>query len=185
LRKHFREIRSRIPLLYRQEAARKAAHLFLQQALFKQSEYIACYLAVKDEFDCSPLIEAIWQAKKNCYLPLLTEKNTLGFARYNAGDPLRPNRYAILEPAKTAHLMTPENLDCVLMPLVAFDKEGHRLGAGGGYYDRTFSFLKMGKAKKPRMIGIAYAVQQALSLPSDPWDIVMEGVITETEFIIP
>ncbi len=130
------------------------------------------------------MIEGVWKAKKHCYLPVLTEKNALFFVRYQYGDALHLNRYSIFEPIDHTHILAAENLDSVLMPLVAFDKQGHRLGAGGGYYDRTFGFLAPSSSKKPHMIGLAYAVQEAEFIPSDPWDIALNGVVTEKEFLI-
>lgn len=177
-------MRSLIPVSYRQEAALKAAALFSQLSLFKQSKHIACYLATQDEFDGSFLLESIWEAQKNAYIPIIKKEHTLQFVRYQPGEALQPNRYTILEPVNVSEIIIPEDLDCVLMPLLAYDRKGHRLGTGGGYYDRTFSFLKASTHKKPTMLGVAYTVQQADFIPIDPWDMVMDGVVTEKEFIL-
>lgn len=187
LRKKFREICSNIPSAYREKAAQAAAKRLVNLPLFKQSERIACYLATKKEFDTSPLIEAIWQAKKHCYLPIVVaEENekTLRFERYEYGDALHANRYSILEPINTTRRIAAENLDMVIVPLIAFDCYGHRLGTGGGYYDRAFAFLHAQAKQTPQMIGLGYTVQQIASLPFDPWDIVLNGVLTENEFIL-
>lgn len=184
LRKHFREIRRHISMEYRQYAANAAVKHLIKLPLFNQSKRIACYLSIKDEFDASLIIKTIWQAHKECYLPALTEKeNRLMFVRYHEGDALCPNRYSILEPANLSQVVTPENLDIVITPLVAFDSQGHRLGVGGGYYDRTFSFLQLSAHKKPFFMGLAYAEQQADLLPSDPWDIALNGAITEKAYV--
>lgn len=185
LRKIYRERRAQIPLSYRQEAASSATKLCTENLFFKESDHIACYLPAKDEFDASPLIEAIWQAKKLCYLPVLVKEDekSLFFVRYQYGDPLHPNRYSILEPVNTTQRISAELLDMTITPLVAFDLFGHRLGTGGGYYDRTFAFLQHTKSQKPKMIGLAYAVQEAKLLPFDPWDVLLDGVVTERSFI--
>lgn len=184
LRKKGREICSKIPLAQRQQAARAAATLFVNQPLFKRADHIACYLSCKDEFDSSPLIEAIWQAKKKCYVPVLnTEKEkSLYFVRYQYGDALHVNRYSILEPVNTTRKIAPEELELVITPLLAFDIHGHRLGTGGGYYDTTFAFLPTSTGRKPHMIGLAYAAQQMELLPHDPWDILLNGVVTEKKY---
>lgn len=155
-----------------------------QQAIFQQSQRIACYLAFKDEFDSSPIIEAIWQAKKHCYLPVLKDNNgkILDFVKYHYGDALRLNQYGIFEPVNPSPI-EPDKLDLVIAPLIAFDLHGNRLGTGGGYYDRTFAFLRENESNKPTLIGLGYAAQQAKALPSDPWDVVLQGVVTEREFI--
>lgn len=126
-------------------------------------------------------MEAIWQAKKQCYLPVLTSENTLQFIHYEKGDALQENRYSIPEPVNRQHEIPAEQLDIVMAPLVAFDLHGYRLGAGGGYYDKTFSFKH--EKKNPEIIGWSYALQQAESLPHDEWDVDMDGVVTEKEFI--
>ena len=151
--------------------------------IFASSKTIACYLPFQSEFNSEPLIEVIWQKNKICYLPILTEKKSLYFVRYDQGDPLILNRYAIREPQNTAKIIPAEKLDLVMMPLLAFDLAGHRLGIGGGYYDKTFSFLHDHPTKKPLLIGLAYAAQQAEQLPADPWDIHLNGVVTEEGFV--
>jgi 5-formyltetrahydrofolate cyclo-ligase len=191
LRKKYRDIRSHVTPALRHEAALAAASHFLNMPQFKQSKHIACYLSLKDEFDSAPIIEAIWNAKKICYIPVLAEKNKdqnyLRFVRYEYGDPLHMNRYSILEPTNFKQEINPDEIDIVILPLLAFDKHGHRLGTGGGYYDRTFEFhhgvLRDDPNKKPKLIGLGYAAQQAESVPEDPWDIVLDGVITEKAFI--
>lgn len=152
--------------------------------MFVNSEHVACYLPFKDEFDALPTIEAIWRAKKQCYLPVLLEKEEkfLCFVHYAYGDALRQNRYSILEPSNITKQLLPEQLDLVITPLIAFDAKGHRLGTGGGYYDRTFANLAH-QVKKPQLIGLAYKAQQADALPADPWDISLQGVITESGFV--
>lgn len=103
--------------------------------------------------------------------------------RYDENDALQLNRYFIPEPVNILREIMSAQLDIVITPLVAFDLNGHRLGTGGGYYDRTFEFLHKNNVKKPRIIGLAYSAQQAEFIPIDPWDIQMNGVLTEKEFI--
>ena len=114
---------------------------------------------------------------------MLTEARSLCFVRYDEGDALELNPYSILEPQNTARKIAEDHLEVVIMPLVAFDLLGNRLGTGGGYYDRTFAFLCANPSKKPLMIGLAYMAQQAENIPTDPWDIKLDGVLTEGGFI--
>ncbi len=184
LRQHFRQLRSQIPADYRAHAALAAAKILTEQTVFQSSTMIACYLPVKDEFDTLPMIEAIWRAKKHCYLPVLTEEKSLQFVQYDYGDVLHPNRYSILEPLDQSRRVPPEQLDIMLLPLLAFDRAGTRLGMGGGYYDRTLAFLQERGGEKPKLIGVAYAVQEAKWLPSEPWDVGLEGVVTDRGFYL-
>lgn len=185
LRKHFRELCCHVTPAYRENAGQLAAKILSAHALFKESQHIACYLSYKTEFDSSPIIEAIWQAKKKCYVPVVSsdESHLLNFVHYQYGDPLHTNRYSILEPIHIVDRINPENLDLVIMPVVAFDREGHRLGFGGGYYDRTFAFMINGNIK-PILIGLGYASQETKELPSDEWDVKLSQILTEQTLIV-
>lgn len=182
-RQHFLNLRAQLKADYREAAAMSAARHFVQTQLFSTSVRIACYLPFKEEINTLPTIEAIWQAHKQCYLPVLTKEKSLFFVAYRYGDSLIKNRYGIYEPKIHKDILSAKELDVVLMPLIAFDQTGVRLGTGGGYYDKTFSFMLSDGGKlvsSPHMIGIGFAVQEAKSpLPKDPWDITMEAVITE------
>lgn|SRR3990167_287514 len=186
LRKHVREqCRSIAPVL-RSRAAEQAAREFVSHPIFEQSHTIASYLARDDEFDSMPLMQKIWQAKKRCYLPILSiaHDKQLEFGAYRPGDGLRPNRYRILEPEVIIDPIAPAELDVVILPLIAFDKQGHRLGSGAGYYDRTFAFLREKKLAKPWLLGLAYQSQEITHVPVDSWDIPLHGVITERGIIL-
>jgi 5-formyltetrahydrofolate cyclo-ligase len=92
------------------------------------------------------------------------------------------NRFGIPEPVVAQRqLIKPWALDMVFVPLVAFDNHGHRLGMGGGYYDRTFAFkLQRTYLTGPVMVGLAHNLQHRPSIASNPWDIPLDWVITET-----
>ncbi|OAI49147.1 hypothetical protein AYO45_03320 [Gammaproteobacteria bacterium SCGC AG-212-F23] len=151
-----------------------------QHLIFQKSQSIACYLPREEEFNSMPMIQAIWRSGKKCYLPVLLPDRSLVFASYKINDALVPNRYNILEPENTERIPA-QQLDLVLMPLVAFDENGGRLGMGGGYYDRTFAFTKKAVSTKPFLMGVAYALQQVDMLPQDEWDVVLDGIITELD----
>jgi 5-formyltetrahydrofolate cyclo-ligase len=138
--------------------------------------------------DTHPIIDAIWQLGKICYLPVIhsyhlqsheLDEAILQFARYQANTMLHQNRYGILEPVDSSEYVRTCDLDLVVMPLVGFDALGNRLGTGGGYYDRTFAFSMDTKDKRPFFLGIAFAIQQVEELHADPWDVSLDAVITE------
>lgn len=185
LRKEYRATRARISKSYRETAAREAAACLINIPSFLEAHAVACYLPTQEEFDASPVIEAIWLAKKSCYLPVIAEAEDqfLYFVRYVYGDALRMNRFGILEPVHTAPHIAPNALDLVITPCVAFDREGHRLGTGGGYYDRTFAFLERDGITTPQLMGLAFAAQEAPYVPADPWDISLMGTLTEKGFL--
>jgi 5-formyltetrahydrofolate cyclo-ligase len=170
--------RRAISLEYRATASQAVAQHFIQGPLFKENMHFACYLATSDELDLQPLIQAIWQAGKYCYLPLISPALTLTFGLYEANTSLKPNIYGIPEP-QDSDLIEPNQLEIVLMPLLAFDLKGHRLGTGGGYYDRTFGFLNAVKAAKPVLVGAGFELQRLEEVPSEGFDVGLDGVVTE------
>jgi len=155
--------------------------------LFIECRHLAVYCPIKGEMSPLPILELALRQGKHCYLPVIHPDQTghLAFVEVKTDDPLTPNRFGILEPVyEPTRTLLPEALDVVLTPLVAFDNQGRRLGTGGGYYDRTFSFLKRDpKPKKPALIGLAYAFQHIQELPEESWDILLTGILTENQFI--
>lgn len=132
--------------------------------------------------DTSLLLDRLQQDGKTVYLPRLQADRSLVFYVYAAGDALVLNQYGIPEPALTSPACPSDQMDLVLLPLIAFDAAGRRLGTGGGYYDRTFAWLKASKRPaKPLLWGWAYACQQAEHLPSDDWDVLLDGVVTDNQ----
>lgn len=156
-----------------------AANLLRGHLLFQESRHIACYYAYGNEFATIPMIEAIWAADKICYLPVLAESKTLHFMQYNQHDELQPNQHLIQEPVSNQHVIHPEKLDLVIVPLLAFDDHGNRVGTGGGYYDRTFAFMYTHPAKAPFLLGLGYSFQESTEIQAEPWDIKLNGVLTE------
>jgi 5-formyltetrahydrofolate cyclo-ligase len=143
------------------------------------------YLAVAGEVDCQAILERAVAAGREVYLPVLSGP-ALRFARYRPGDPLISNRFGIDEPAvDRLKLLSGRYLDVVLTPLVAFDLQGNRLGMGGGFYDRSFAFLRWRDAwRRPRLIGLAHHFQLVDKLRSQPWDVPLHSVITNTRVYV-
>jgi len=100
------------------------------------------------------------------------------FRRWQPGMEMTDNRFGIPEPADGL-VCDPERLELVLTPLVAFSRNGTRLGMGAGFYDRTFAFACANPAAGPWMVGMGYALQQVDSLPTQSWDVPLGAVITE------
>jgi 5-formyltetrahydrofolate cyclo-ligase len=152
-------------------------------APFRHSRRIAFYLASQGEIDPGLLMQQALKAGKQAYLPVLRQRpeHGLWFAPYRTGDPLYNNRYLIPEPAiHRCRPVMPWAIDLIFMPLVAFDEYGNRLGMGGGYYDRTLAFKRLRRHwRGPKLIGLAHELQRVDQLPTEPWDIPMDAVITE------
>ncbi|MGD8911680.1 MAG: 5-formyltetrahydrofolate cyclo-ligase [Candidatus Thiodiazotropha sp.] len=163
--------------------SQEALRLATNYAPFRHSRRIAFYIAVRGEMDPAPLLQRALRAGKSVFLPILRERPSRGlwFAPFTTCSGFSTNRYGIQEPTYNhSKLVMPWSLDLVFVPLVAFDKEGHRLGMGGGYYDRTFAFkTKHSHLKGPKLIGLAHDFQLQSQLPVMPWDIPLDAVITE------
>jgi 5-formyltetrahydrofolate cyclo-ligase len=144
---------------------------------------VAGYWAVRGEL---PLHALLAPAPRFDYcLPLLSEDMRLRFAPWRFGEPLHANRHGIPEPeVSPADTLAPDALDVVLVPLLAFDRHGHRLGSGAGYYDRSFAFLAtQARPARPLLVGVGYGFQQVERLPAQPWDVPLDYVATDAELI--
>lgn len=119
-----------------------------------------------------------WSTNKTLYLPILHPDGSNRLLFIKAQSPWRKNRFGIIEPAPTSQAAaTLEQLDVLLMPLLAFDRQHNRLGAGGGFYDRTLALRQW--QRRPVCLGLGYRFQQVEALPLDTWDQPLDGVITD------
>ncbi len=158
----------------------RIASLLWRLPTLARSARIACYVAVGGEVDCAPIMTEALARGRRLYLPVLNG-NTLVFAPWDPGQDMVCNRFGIPEPAgDDRRWLRASALDVVLAPLVAFDNSGHRLGMGGGFYDRALRFsAQRGQWRRPHFIGLAYAFQRVDVLPASRWDVPLHGVITE------
>ncbi|MCD6045595.1 MAG: hypothetical protein K0R48_758 [Gammaproteobacteria bacterium] len=178
LRREFRAKREAVTAVEREIASTALVQQLYTQDWFQNKQSFALYSAMASEIDTQPLITALWQHQKSCYLPRITPDNTLVFAQYHADTVLIPNRFGIAEPIASAPLCEISDLDIIFIPVVAFDEEGHRLGMGAGYYDKTLADLRKQK-KRPLLAGLAYALQRANHISHDAWDVSLDIVVTE------
>jgi 5-formyltetrahydrofolate cyclo-ligase len=183
-----RQTRRALSETQRIECALALASRVQAHPLFKQSRHLAAYFAVNGEMDPSPLIEQAWSMDKTIYMPVLKPgcENRLWFTPYHPGDRLTHNRFGIPEPVHACRKrVSPLKLDLVLAPLVAFDDQGNRMGMGGGYYDRSFAFLRLRRLwRRPRLMGLAYEFQRQTRLQASPWDIPLNAIATETRLYL-
>ncbi len=181
LRAEMRARRSALSTAYRHCAALGLYRSFRRHPLFLRAASIAGYFPMGGELDPGPLLAHAHHLGKAVYLPVLNGQS-LRFARYHPGrSALRCNRYGIPEPRTPLHgCVDARALDLILMPLVAFDARGGRLGMGGGYYDRTLAFKRRRHAaSRPLLVGLGYDCQETACVPTEPWDVPLTGVVTE------
>ncbi len=182
LRQRLRRARRNLGGTARRLAALRATRRVAALPEFRRAQQLALFLSADSEMDTAPLLRLCTQQGKRIYLPILRgDGNRLAFAPYTPGQRLRRNRYGIAEPVTAGPGLAPQRLDLALLPLVGFDSGGQRLGMGGGYYDRTFAFVRRHwRGRRPRLVGLAHEIQRAPDIPTEPWDIVMDAVVTDT-----
>lgn len=137
---------------------------------------VGVYYPFRSECDTLSALHFLHQEGVRVALPCLTDQ-TLLFRHWQPGAEMHLNRFGIPEPAMS-ELLQPA---IALIPLVAFDKRGTRLGYGGGFYDRTLERLRGNQTLKAA-IGIAYGFQETDALPYEPHDALLDAVITENGF---
>lgn len=181
IRRTQRALRQALTPHFEQAYASQCLKRVMQSGLLLSAQRIGLYITNDGELDTYPLIKQGWRLNKKIYLPFLhpIKRNLLGFAPYFKHSRCKINQYGIPEPYPLKPIPLTA-LDLVFAPLVAFTTSGERLGMGGGYYDRTFNRLfSLPYRTRPRVIGLAYDFQRVDQLPTEPWDIPLDGVITE------
>lgn len=186
LRQQMRTRRNKLSSVQQQQAAKSVAIRLQKHPLFQHSHRIAGYLANDGEVDPTPLLQCAQRLGKHIYLPVLAGQS-LSFVRYRPGvTSLHTNQFGIPEPrALPSQTITPEQLDLVLLPLVAFDCRGGRLGMGGGFYDRTFAFKRRRQQRsRPLLLGLAHQLQRVPALPLEHWDVTLAGIATDNDLLL-
>lgn len=178
VREQLRLSRRKISAPQRIAGAEALAAQLLALPLAPQSGYMAGYWAMDGEIALHA-----WQLKlpERCVycLPVLVADTGLMFAPWRSGDALVTNRFGIPEPDLcTGSLLAADQMAMVVLPLVGFDRRGHRLGMGGGWYDRSFAFRQQRPAP-PLLVGAAFEVQRVEALDPQPWDVALDAVCTE------
>lgn len=181
IRQQVRHLRRAMTDEQQAQAAEQLAELALNYAPLSAARNIALFLSVDGELNTRPLIARLWHLKKAVYLPVLHpfSPGNLLFLRYSPDTPLLPNKLRIPEPPlDIRQLITLDQLDLMLVPLVAFDQHGQRLGMGGGFYDRT---LQNWRQHGFLPVGLAHDCQQVDSLPVAEWDVPLPAVMTPSK----
>ena len=180
LRREMRRRRRTLSASDRYASARALSRRLAGSRWFINSRTIAVYLPNDGEISLLPLVARAWSMGKRTYLPKLFGPK-LWFLPFHARTAFDGNRFAIPEPAAPARRrIRPMFIDLVLLPLVAFDRSGNRLGMGGGYYDRTFEAVRRRTAwRGPKLVGVAYEFQRVDTLPAADWDVPLDAIATE------
>ncbi|HWS78276.1 MAG TPA: 5-formyltetrahydrofolate cyclo-ligase [Thermomonas sp.] len=185
LRRELRERRRALPASARIAGAEALADRLLALPFFQHdalpaSGYVAGYWAVDGEIGLHAFQLRLPASLTYC-LPLLHADGRLRFAPWKPGDALVTNRHGIPEPDVDAgDALEPRDMALVVVPLAGFDARCHRLGMGGGWYDRSFGF-RHSHAAPPWLVGAAFDAQRLPAIATEPWDVRLDAVCSERE----
>ena len=157
-------------------ASKRAQEHFLSALPLRRGMALAIYNAVRGEVETESIREASFAAGTAVYYPCVTGPGEIAFFPYRKNDPWVEGAYGIPEPARPPDFPPKKDgFDFVLVPGIAFDRAGRRLGKGLGYYDRFLSRVS-GSAL---FVGFAYSEQIVTEVPVDEWDTRMDMIVTE------
>lgn len=177
LRQQIRKTRANLTALQQQQAEDSITQQALALIEERNAQHIALYLSFDGEISTDKLIKTLWAQGKQVYLPVLHpfNPNHLLFLRYLPDTQMLKNKFGILEPKLNVQDVLPlDELDILFTPLVAFDKQGNRLGMGGGFYDRT---LQNWQNTSFIPVGLAHQCQQVEQLPTEVWDVPLHQIL--------
>ena len=147
--------------------------------LVPQGAVVAGYVPFRGELDVTPALRQLSGRGHSLSLPVIEAADKpLYFRRWRLDEALEVGRYGIAIPPAGGPVFKP---DVLLVPLVAFDRAGHRLGYGAGYYDRTIENIRT--EKQVLVIGVAYSTQEAAHIPAGVLDQRMDMVVTDKDVI--
>jgi 5-formyltetrahydrofolate cyclo-ligase len=164
------------------ERARRCAAIharLLAMPEWSAARVVHCYLSMRSEVDTHPLIDAALAQGKRVVVPIVVPKApelSHAWLESLGGDALVPGSFGTFNP-RDARPAAPGDWDLTIVPLLAFDRRGYRLGYGKGFYDRLLS------AAPATSIGIAFADQEVALLPDEPHDMRLHWIVTEREAI--
>jgi 5-formyltetrahydrofolate cyclo-ligase len=178
VRRALAEARRRLPESERRDRSLKIADACRNIAGFSTAEVICTYVNFREEVETTELIAGLLHAGRRVAVPVHLHGTTpsLNFAEIDSLDELSPNHFGILQPRREeARFLPTAAIPLFLVPGLAFDSAGRRLGYGLGFYDRAFAAAAPGAIK----IGLAFELQLIERVPADAHDVLMDFVVTE------
>lgn len=181
VRRQLKAQRRQLSAMERTTRARQIAASLRRSRMLRPGQRIALYSPTAGEVQLDEIVA--WARQLHCelYLPRIVSwrARRMRFVRWDEHTPLRRHRLGMTEPV-TGVTRAARTLDLVLMPAVAVDRRGVRLGAGAGFYDRSFAHRRLMRWRRPRLVAVVYDFQYLLELPSHALDVPVDAVVTET-----
>jgi 5-formyltetrahydrofolate cyclo-ligase len=159
------------------DAAKKVADFVMAIVPIPDDAIVAAYWPMGPELDTRPLLQRLHEAGHTCALPVVEKRHQpLVFHRWQPGDTLIAGVFGTSTPRHDTPPVTPNVL---IVPMLAYDDTGYRLGYGGGYYDRTIAGLR-NKVTGFLAVGVAFSAQRVKFVPHDHFDERLDWIVTET-----
>ena len=174
LRQEFLSKRAAIPHDERDRVSHELIKKFLATEIYRESKVIMAYASTPEEIQLNELFAACFADKKILAIPFIVGKGEMKAVGVPSFDALEVGEFNILTVKQNQNFIKPAQIDCVIVPGLAFDKNGGRLGMGGGFYDK---FLPL--AVNAKKIALAYEFQLVDSLPLEEHDIKINIILTE------
>ena len=183
IRKTMKDRRAKLSLADLNQAADKLAFNANAYPLFSSAKRVATYLPSNGEISPHVLQSKILN-RTDCFLPYINDFKHSTMQFFSSKNALRKNKFNIFEPVPAGKMLRAHEFDLILLPLVAFDRSGNRIGMGGGFYDRALSFCKQSPfLKRPKLVGLAHHFQEQAQLTPQTWDIPLDAVLTDQQLI--
>lgn len=184
LRQEILEKRNNIDLIKREEMDKKILNKFYETQYYKEAEKIFIYISYSSEINTKAIINKALKDNKKVYVPRTEFKTRhMDAVGITSLDDLSESTYGILEPSIEAPHIDPNELDLIVVPGVAFDRNGGRMGYGAGFYDRYLKKINKENMNKIVKLALAYELQMLDKVPMNEQDIPVDYIITENEFI--
>ncbi|MDE0941413.1 MAG: 5-formyltetrahydrofolate cyclo-ligase [Alphaproteobacteria bacterium] len=180
-RKEARAKRQAVPAHVRKTAGAASAAYFLNAIPLTTNSIISAFWPLGDEFETQPLLHALAEAGHQLALPVVVGAHQpLCFRRWHPGDEMAVSSFGVSEPLAGAEEVRPH---IVVVPFLAYNASGFRLGYGGGYYDRTLKALRQSGSHQQDLgvlaVGLGFTAQAMEILPYDSYDEPLDWLISE------
>lgn len=174
------KVRNDIPEKLREQKSNMMWENLMQTELYQQSDIIFTYVSANTEAQTLPFFHKIWQDGKKIAVPIIEKNRNMDFVYLNTVQELTVLKWGILAPEKENSIVAlPTEKSLFIVPALAIDQKGNRIGYGGGYYDTYFS-----KYKSDCKIGFIFSQQQLKKIESvELTDIPLNGIVTENEVL--
>ena len=184
LRKEILEKRNNMDLVKKEEMDKKILKEFYESKYYKEAEKIFIYISYDSEINTKEIINKALKNNKKIYVPRTEFKTRhMDAVEITSLDNLIESKYGILEPSKEESYIDPNDLDLIVVPGVAFDRNGGRMGYGAGFYDRYFKKINKENINKIVKLALAYELQMLDKVPMNEQDVPVDYIITENGFI--